>query len=145
MKEKRAPIVTLCGSMQFLDDFLKAESTLTMEGYVVLGVSVNKQSDDNGISIMSEELREKFRKATLRKIEMSDEVFVINRNGYIGESTKEQLLYAQELGKTISFMYINCPETCKSFSDNCPVKKSHHSVTKFSQNEKCPKCIGYIE
>jgi len=39
-----------------------------------------------------------------RKIDMSDEVFVINKDGYIGESTRNEIEYAKNKGKKINYL-----------------------------------------
>ena len=39
-----------------------------------------------------------------RKIDMSDEIFVINKNGYIGTSTKSEIEYAIKTGKKVNYM-----------------------------------------
>lgn len=145
MSENRAPVVTLCGSMRFLEDFIRAERELTMEGYVVLGVSGFRMGSDNGLYEIDSDFKEKLEEAVLRKIDMSDEVFVINKDGYIGETTRKELQYAQEHGKVISFMFINCPNNCPTHShfNECKIAKTHHSVTMFVSNNDCPMCIGY--
>ena len=39
-----------------------------------------------------------------QKIDLSDEIYVINVGGYIGESTKNEIEYAKARGKEVSFM-----------------------------------------
>ena len=39
-----------------------------------------------------------------QKIDMSDEIYVINFGGYIGESTKTEIEYAKANGKKISYL-----------------------------------------
>ena len=39
-----------------------------------------------------------------RKIDMADEIFVINVNGYIGESTKSEIEYAKLHGKKVNYL-----------------------------------------
>ena len=40
----------------------------------------------------------------LRKIDLADEIFVINVGGYIGESTRSEIAYAEETGKKINYL-----------------------------------------
>ncbi|MBW7473213.1 hypothetical protein K0T92_00485 [Paenibacillus oenotherae] len=48
-----------------------------------------------------------------RKIDISDEIFVIDRNGYIGSSTKREIEYAKEKGKAIRYYSKGeIPSTC---------------------------------
>ena len=37
-----------------------------------------------------------------RKIDMADEIYVINVGGYIGESTKSEIAYAEKTGKKVN-------------------------------------------
>ena len=39
-----------------------------------------------------------------RKIDMADEIFVINKNGYIGDSTRSEIAYALEHGKKVNYL-----------------------------------------
>ena len=42
-----------------------------------------------------------------RKIDMADEIFVINVDGYIGESTKSEIEYAKRTGKKVNYLENN--------------------------------------
>ena len=39
-----------------------------------------------------------------RKIDLADKIFVINIDGYIGESTKSEIAYAKRMGKLIEYL-----------------------------------------
>lgn len=39
------------------------------------------------------------------KIDMSDSILVINRDDYIGESTRSEIEYAVQAGKRVSYMF----------------------------------------
>ena len=39
-----------------------------------------------------------------RKIDMADGLFVINVGGYIGESTRSEIAYAEATGKTVQYL-----------------------------------------
>ena len=39
-----------------------------------------------------------------RKIDMADEIFVINVGGYIGESTRSEIAYAEKTGKKVNYL-----------------------------------------
>ena len=45
-----------------------------------------------------------------RKIDMADEIFVINVGGYIGSSTRSEIEYAQAAGKRIRYLE-ECPQS----------------------------------
>ena len=38
------------------------------------------------------------------KIDIADEIFVINKNGYIGSSTKSEIEYAISKGKKVNYL-----------------------------------------
>ena len=42
-----------------------------------------------------------------RKIDMADEIFVINKDGYVGTSTRSEIEYATKTGKKVVFMEKN--------------------------------------
>jgi hypothetical protein len=102
-------VVTLCGSTKFKDEFMKAQKELTLKGYIVLSVCVFGHSGD-------QEVWEKMDEGTLtktkemlddmhkRKIDMADEIFVINVGGYVGDSTKSEIAYAQKTGKKVNYL-----------------------------------------
>ena len=94
-------IVTLCGSTRFKDEFLAAQRDLTMQGHIVLSVGLFAHAD--GIELTQEE---KIRLDNLHreKINMSDAIFVINKDGYIGESTYGEIDWASRMKKQIFFL-----------------------------------------
>lgn len=93
-------VITLCGSTRFKKQFEEANAYLTLQGNVVLSLAFFEQSE--GFDITSEQA-ELFGKIHLRKIDMSDEVFVIDVDGYIGNSTSKEIEYAKENGKTVKY------------------------------------------
>lgn len=95
-------VITLCGSTKFKDDFLREQKRLTLEGNIVISVGMFGHSEDG--EILTENIKEMLDDIHKRKIDMADEIFVINKNGYIGTSTKSEIEYAKSLGKKISFM-----------------------------------------
>lgn len=102
-------VITLCGSTRFKDAFMREQKRLTLEGNIVISVGLFGHSGDEEVwENMGEEVLTKT-KITLddmhkRKIDMADEIFVINENGYIGKSTKSEIAYARETGKVITYM-----------------------------------------
>ena len=93
-------IITLCGSIKFKDEFIKVQEKLTSDGNIVLTPnffnSIKKEDIDEETKKMLDEMHK-------QKIDMSDEIYVINVGGYIGESTKSEIEYAKRKGKKISF------------------------------------------
>ena len=106
---KKYKVITLCGSTKFKDEFLRVQKELTLKGYIVLSVGLFGHSGDNevwenmdeGTLTKTKEMLDDMHK---RKIDMSDEIFVINVNGYIGESTKSEIEYAIKNGKKVNYL-----------------------------------------
>ena len=95
-------VITLCGSTKFKDDFLKEQKRLTLEGNIVISVGLFGHSGDNeAMDIKTKEMLDDMHK---RKIDMADEIFVINKNKYIGSSTKSEIEYALKNNKIVKYM-----------------------------------------
>lgn len=91
----RPKVVCLCGSTRFLDEFQKAEFRLTIEGCIVLTVGCDTKSDSELFKgVAGEVIKQHLDELHKRKIDISDEVFVINKGGYIGSSTRSEIEYA---------------------------------------------------
>ena len=106
-------IITLCGSTRFKDEFMEAQKRLTLEGNIVISVGLFGHAGDTevwenmdeGTLTKTKEMLDDMHK---RKIDMADEIFVINVGGYIGSSTKSEIEYATKAGKTVR--YFESPE-----------------------------------
>ncbi len=95
-------VITLCGSTRFKDDFLREQKRLSLEGNIVISVGLFGHSgDDEALSEKTKEMLDDMHK---RKIDMADEIFVINKNGYIGSSTKSEIEYALKTNKRVEYM-----------------------------------------
>lgn len=97
-------VITLCGSTKFKKQFREAEALLTLQGNIVLSLGFFEQSDHIEVS---KEQAMLFEKLHFHKIDMSDEIFVINVNGYVGESTGKEIQYASRQGKKITYLETN--------------------------------------
>ena len=95
-------VITLCGSTRFKEQFMEAQKQLTLEGNIVIIVGLFGHSGDD--EVWAEGTKEMLDDMHKRKIDMADEVYVINVGGYIGESTRSEIEYAKENGKTIRFL-----------------------------------------
>jgi hypothetical protein len=98
----KPPIVVLCGSTRFMQVFQDANLRETLAGKIVLTVGCDTKSDamlglGPGTKQMLDELH-------LAKIDLADEVLVLNVGGYIGESTRREIEYAERLGKPIVYL-----------------------------------------
>lgn len=95
-------VVTLCGSTRFKDAFMEAQKRLTLEGNIVISVGLFGHSGDN--EVWTEGTKEMLDNMHKRKIDMSDGIYVINVDGYIGESTRSEIDYAIRNGKTVEYL-----------------------------------------
>lgn len=97
-------IVTLCGSTRFKDEFLKVQKELTLKGYIVNSVGLFGHSGDD--EVLDDGVKEMLDEMHLAKIDMADEIFVVNPSGYVGESTSREIAYARSQGKPVRSL---CP------------------------------------
>lgn len=108
---RRPLVVCLCGSTRFSKAFQDANLSETLGGNIVLTVGCETQSDGDLFADMPpgelEALKEHFDILHYRKIDLADEVLILNVGGYIGESTARELEYARNLGKRIRFLEDN--------------------------------------
>ena len=102
-------VITLCGSTRFKDEFMEANKKLTLEGNIVISVGLFGHSGDNevwenmdeGTLTKTKQMLDDIHK---RKIDMADEIFVINVGGYIGDSTRSEIDYALKRGKIVRYL-----------------------------------------
>lgn len=94
------PVVTLCGSTRFKEEFERANRELTLGGYVVISVGCFGHSGDT----FTDEAKVMLDDIHKQKIDMADAIFVINKDGYIGESTRSEIEYAKAHAKVIYYM-----------------------------------------
>ena len=75
---------------------------LTLEGNIVISVGLFGHSGDT--EAMDEETKAMLDRQHLAKIDLADEIFVINVGGYIGNSTRNEIAYAKNKGKIVTFL-----------------------------------------
>ena len=102
-------VITLCGSTRFKDAFMEAQKKLTLEGNIVISVGLFGHSGDSEVwEGMSEDTLTKTKimldDMHKRKIDMADEIFVINVGSYIGSSTQSEIEYAHSTGKVVRYL-----------------------------------------
>ena len=95
-------VITLCGSTRFKEAFMREMKRLTLEGNIVISVGCFGHSGDNEVwdnctKTMLDDMHK-------RKIDMADEIFVINEGGYIGRSTASEILYANSTKKPVKYL-----------------------------------------
>lgn len=102
----RPLVVCLCGSSRFVDRMAVLAWNFEKEGHIALGLHLlprwytqyeDHQAEHEGIAEQMDALH-------LRKIDMADEVFVVNVDGYIGDSTRREIAYATAQGKPVRYL-----------------------------------------
>ncbi len=100
MDNNKYNIITLCGSIKFKTEFMRIQEKLVLNGNIVFTPNFFNSMNTEISSKMKKMLDEMHR----QKIDMSDEIYVINLGGYIGESTKAEIEYAKLKGKKVSYL-----------------------------------------
>lgn len=101
----KPPIVCLCGSTRFVAQFNHQRQALTRQGWIVLSIEVvttqarehDPQHSDPAMKATLDELH-------LRKIDLADEALILNVGGYIGESTRAEIQYAEKVGTPVRYL-----------------------------------------
>lgn len=93
-------VVTLCGSVKFYDKMQEINEKLALENkYVVIGLTPRVTN-----RTFTEHDKELLRELHRAKIDLSDAIFVVNVDRYIGESTRGEIEYAKQIGKEIMYL-----------------------------------------
>ena len=100
-QRERPRIVCLCGSTKFFDEYKQANLQETLKGRIVLSIGVNLRTDSLPDHLDENVVKEELDELHKRKIDMADEILVIDVGGYIGESSKSEIEYAQASGKCV--------------------------------------------
>lgn len=99
MENSTFPTVTLCGSMRFWDVMLEQAQAFSRQGWIVLAPFVAFTPDEQ----INNDQKEMLDRMHFAKIDISSAIFVINVDGYIGESTKREIEYAEKTGKQVYY------------------------------------------
>jgi hypothetical protein len=97
----RPKIVCLCGSTRFKEAFEESNKLETLKGNIVLSVGFFMHRE---LEPISTEAKTQLDCLHLEKIKLADEVLFLNIDGYIGESTYQEFLFAIGLSKRIRFL-----------------------------------------
>lgn len=97
-------VITLCGSTKFKTEFLQVQKKLTLKGNIVISVGLFGHADGDYENIITTDIKIMLDDMHKRKIDMADEIFVINKGGYIGKSTKSEIDYAIKIGKKVNYL-----------------------------------------
>jgi hypothetical protein len=110
VEKARPRIICLCGSTRFIELFATLAWTLERDlGVIVLGLHLLPDSYD-GYDLAPDHMaeaagkKEHFDELHKRKIDLADEIFVLNVGGYIGDSTRSEIAYAEAHGKPVKYL-----------------------------------------
>jgi len=100
------PITVLCGSTRFKDAWYEQGKRLTHEGHIVLSVGdLDTSSSARNVNVpIDPALKVRLDELHKRKIDLADEVLVLNVGGYIGSSTRSEIEYAEKLGRPVRYL-----------------------------------------
>jgi len=104
----RPIIVCLCGSTRFFDAFRKANFDETLAGRIVLSIGCDLKSDVELFNHLSESeldgIKSKLDELHKKKIELADEILVLNVDGYIGSSTRSEIEHATRYKRKVRWL-----------------------------------------
>lgn len=96
-KDYKRKVITFCGSSRFRDLFHKLAAEYTLMGWIVLMPHCYYENESRP------DLKDLLVDIHRDMIEMSDAILVVNKDGYIGDSTKEEIKWAEGLHKEIKY------------------------------------------
>ena len=101
-----AKVITLCGSTRFEAEFAEVNQRLTLEGCVVISLGMFSLPGLQGYDWTADSagLKRRLGDVHLQKVRMADEVYVVDPGGYLGESTRREIAYAESLGKPVRYL-----------------------------------------
>ena len=97
---KRAKVITMCGSLRFQKEMIKEAERLELAGNCVLSVVYPSKAKE----LYTKSEIEALSKMHYQRIDMSDAVYIVNVDGYIGEATRGEMEYALAKGKEVLFL-----------------------------------------
>jgi len=109
---ERPTITVLCGSTKFGPTaYREANLQLTVAGHIVLTIGCDTKSDhDLDLAAQAsdgrtlDEVKTDLDDLHKRKIDLADEVLVLNVGGYIGDSTRSEIEYAEKIGRPVRYL-----------------------------------------
>jgi hypothetical protein len=102
----RPTITVLCGSTRFYETFAHQNLMLTLAGHIVLTIGCDTKRDEDLMAggVFGPALKERLDELHKRKIDLADEVLVLNVGGYIGDSTRSEIAYAEQIGRPVHYL-----------------------------------------
>jgi len=104
-------IICLCGSVRFKEEFDKANWAFTISGDIVVQPGCWEHAEFHEDNYYSQQMKERLDRLHKAKIDLADMIYIINRGGYIGPSTRSEIEYAESKDKWIVYMEEKVPST----------------------------------
>lgn len=133
--ELSSTIVCICGSTRFRAEMAEANRELTLAGCIVLAPGVFAHDGDE----ITEAEKQSLDQLHLRKIDLADEVLVVDPGGYGGESTSREIAYAREKGKPLYFLSTGGRPMSARLLTNADLGIPDDALTTV-RDEDCPGC-----
>lgn len=99
----RLPVITLCGSVKYVEEAVRADNALSKAGWCVIPYTLPLTLLGEAEELTDEE-KQLYDDIHDKKIRMSQAIYVINVDGYIGKSTRREIEFAKTLGKDIYYL-----------------------------------------
>jgi cell division protein FtsB len=89
-----------------MEAFQTANLQETIAGRIVLSIGCNTKSDADlqALGQLTDEAKAKLDELHKRKIDLADEIYVLNVGGYIGNSTRSEIEYAEAHHKMVRYL-----------------------------------------
>ena len=101
-------VVCLCGSTRFKEEFVRQTAYETLEGRIVLSIGCDMRNDAELFGHMSADrlckIKMQLDELHKRKIDLADEILVLDVDGYIGPSTAREIDYTKRYGKRVRYL-----------------------------------------
>lgn len=126
--KRSGEFICICGSTKHKDKIQEVQRELTLKGYIVLGMHLFSQIEltEDQINILKENYK--------LKIGLCDSIYVVNPDGHISESTKEEIEYAISKGKKImSLEPLKIPTSILSIKEYDPIEDWMSDKMRFSE------------
>lgn len=117
-------IITLCGSTRFKEEFLRVQKELTLKGYIVISVGLFGHSGD--AEVLDDGVKEMLDEMHLAKIDMADEIFVVNPGVHRKKHCEGDSLCSKPRENGAVVMPAFAGSLCRRWRDRLP-KEDHSS------------------
>lgn len=96
-----AKTIVICGSMRFYEQMFDEQVRLAKEGNIVILPVIELVKNESNLTAAEKEM---YSEIHMRKIDIADEIYVVNYGGYVGPSTAREITYASQIGVHVKFM-----------------------------------------